>query len=256
MLLAMDIGNTNTSLAVFDGDIIVKSWNISSDKNKTDDEYGLVLSSLVNMQIEGAVISSVVLSLTDKIKSAVEKYLQAPVLLVTYKTDTGVILDVENPKEVGPDRIANACAAYKLYKGPSVVVDFGTATNFDIISSDGRFFGGIISPGLKMSAESFSSFTNLLPKLNIEGINSVIGRDTIGNMLSGVVIGHAAMIDGLIERIEDELGTPVTTIATGGFSTVITQHMKRGFDQLNKHLTLDGLRIIYELNCKNTGSLS
>lgn len=252
MLLTIDIGNTNISLAIFNETTLVKSWNISSDKNRTDDEYGILLTSLINIKIDAAVISSVVLSLTDSIKSSIEKYFNVPVLVISSKTDTGIILDVDNPREVGCDRIANACAAYSLYKGPAVVVDFGTATNFDIITADGRFIGGIIAPGLKMSAESFSSFTNLLPKLNIEGIDSVIGKNTVKNMLSGVVVGHAAMIDGLIERIENELQTPITTIATGGFSPFITKHMKREFNHLNKHLTMEGLRLIY-MRCKMTG---
>ena len=250
MLLTIDIGNTNITLGVFDNTTLVNSWNLSSDKNKTDDEYGILFHNLINLPLEAAIISSVVLSLTDKIKSAIEKYLNVPVLVISSKTPTGIILDVENPKEVGCDRIANACATYNMYKAPAVVVDFGTATNFDVVTKDGRFIGGIIAPGLKMSAESFSSSTNLLPKLNIEGIDSVIGRNTVTNMLSGVVVGHAAMIDGLLERIESELQTPVTIVATGGFSPIITKHMKKHFHHLNKHLTLEGLKIIYELNKK------
>ena len=248
MLLTVDIGNTNISLGVYDGTVLVKSWNLSSDKDKTDDEYGIMLTSLINMPVEAAVISSVVLPLTHKVKDSIEKYLNVPVLVVTSKTRSGITLDVQNPGEVGCDRIANACAVYNLYKTPAVVIDFGTATNFDVITDDGRFIGGIIAPGLKISAESFSSFTNLLPKLNLEAIDSVIGKNTIQNMLSGIVIGHAAMIDGLVERIEKELKAPVTTIATGGYSSIITKHMKKPFDHFNRHLTLEGLRIIYELS--------
>ena len=256
MLLAVDIGNTNISIGIYDKTVLVESWNLSTDKDKTEDEYGINLINLIKFTnkninssfIDSAVISSVVLCLTEKFKKSIEKYLNAPVLAITPKTKTGIILDVENPNEMGCDRIANACAAYSLYKAPAVVVDFGTATNFDVITNDRRFIGGIIAPGLKISAKSFSSFTNLLPKLNIENINSVIGKNTVENMLSGVVIGHAAMIDGLIEKIEDELQTRITTIATGGFSSIVTKHMKRPFDHFNQHLTLEGLRIIYELN--------
>jgi type III pantothenate kinase len=253
MLLCCDIGNTNISLALWENDKLLKSWNIFSDKNKTDDEYGIILTSLINKtfsgcKIEAGIISSVVLPLTEKFKQSIESYFEIPVLTVSYKTNTGITLDVENPKEVGPDRIANSYAAYMLYKTPAVVVDFGTATNFDIITSDARFIGGIIAPGIKMCAESFSSFTNLLPKLKIEDINLVIGKNTIQNMLSGVLIGHASMIDGLLDRIEESLGCKITTIATGGFSPEVTRHMKRPFDCFNKHLTLEGLRLIYELN--------
>ncbi|HSA07136.1 MAG TPA: type III pantothenate kinase [Candidatus Gastranaerophilales bacterium] len=253
MLLVADIGNTNITLGIYQGSTLIETWNLASDKNKTEDEYGLNLLNLINHKIKGAsidsaVISSVVPSLTEKFRTAVEKYLDSSVLVITSKTKTGIILDVENPKEVGCDRIANACAAYNLYKAPVVVVDFGTATNFDIVTFEGKFIGGIIAPGLKISAESFSSFTNLLPKLKLEEINSVIGKNTIKNMLSGVVVGHAAMIDGLIRRIEEEMQTSVTTIATGGFSSIVTKHMERPFDHFNKNLTLEGLRLIYELN--------
>jgi len=253
MLLAADIGNTNITIGVYDESNLVDSWVLSCNKDKTEDEYGINLFNLINfkinsLNIDSAVISSVVPSLTEKFRVGIEKYFNIPVLMVTSKTKTGIILDVESPKDVGRDRIANACAAYNLYETPAVVVDFGTATNFDIITPDGRFIGGIIAPGLKMSAESFSSFTNLLPKLKLEGIDSVIGKNTIKNMLSGVVVGHASMIDGMIARIEEELETSVITIATGGFSSIITEHMKRPFDHFNKNLTLEGLRIIYELN--------
>ncbi len=253
MLLAADIGNTNITIGIYDGSDLIGYWSLCSDKDKTEDEYGIILYNLISfkfspVKLDFAVISSVVPSLTEKFRASVEKYFNIPVFMVTSKTRTGIILDVESPKEVGCDRIANSCAAYEFYNTPAVVVDFGTATNFDVVTADKRFIGGIIAPGLKMSAESFSSSTNLLPKLKIEDISRVIGKNTIKNMLSGVVVGHAAMIDGLIKRIEEELQTPVTTIATGGFSSVITEHMKRPFDHFNKNLTLEGLRLIYELN--------
>jgi len=258
MLLVADIGNTNITVGVFDGEILLNTWNLSSNLNKTDDEYGIFLKNIINIanldsKIKAAAIASVVLPLTEKFKIAVEKYLKVPVLVISHKTPSGIIIDVENPKEVGCDRIANSNAAYKLYKTPdfaTVVVDFGTATNFDIITSDGKFTGGIISPGIKMSSEAFSHFTNLLPKLKVEDINSVIGKNTVENMLSGIIIGHAAMIDGLIVRIEEQLKQSVTTISTGGYSAMINRHLKRPFDHINPFLTLEGLRIIYELNRK------
>ncbi len=253
MLLAIDIGNTNIAVGLYDGQMLLDSWSISADKSKTADEYGISLFNFLNLKfnsqkIDSAVISSVVLPLTEKFREGIEKYFNARVFVVTSKTQTGVTLDVENPKEVGSDRIANVCAAYNLYGAPAVVVDFGTATNFDVIAPEGRFLGGIIAPGLRSSAETFSAFTNRLPKLEIEDTSRIIGKNTIQNMLSGVVIGHASMIDGLISRIESELQAPVITIATGGFSSAVTRHMIRPFDHLNKNLTLEGLRIIYDLN--------
>jgi len=256
MLFVADIGNTNISAGVFKEKNLLYTWNLSTDKNKTEDEYGIFLKNIINIsalenKLTAAVISSVVLPLTDKFKTAIEKYLNIPVLVISHKIKTGIELDVKNPKEVGCDRIANACAAYHHYKAPSVVVDFGTATNFDIVSKEGKFIGGIISPGIKMSSEAFSQFTNLLPKLKIENIDSVIGKNTVENMLSGIIIGHAAMIDGLMERISEDLGSPVITIATGGYSSMVSAHMKKPFDYIAPNLTLEGLRIIYELN-KNT----
>lgn len=253
MLFVADIGNTNITAGVFDGGTLVQTWNLSSDKSKTDDEYGIFLKNIINIsnmdnKLNAAVISSVVLPLTEKFKEAIEKYLKIPVLVISHKTINGIILDVDNPREVGCDRIANASAAYNIYKTAAVVVDFGTATNFDVVTKDGKFAGGIISPGIRMSSEAFSHFTNLLPKLKIEDITSVIGRNTVDNMLSGIITGHAAMIDGLIERIEEELGYSVITIATGGYSSMISAHLKRPFDYIHSHLSLEGLRIIHELN--------
>ena len=256
MLLVADIGNTNITVGVFDKETLINTWNLSSDKNKTEDEYGIFLKNIIDIanldnKLNAAVIASVVLPLTEKFKIAIEKYLKIPILVISHKTKNGIILDVENPREVGCDRIANTSAAYNLYKTHAVVVDFGTATNFDVITNDGKFIGGIISPGIKMSSEAFSQFTNLLPKLKIEDINFVIGKNTVENMLSGLITGHAAMIDGLIERIEEELGQPVITISTGGYSSMINRHLKRPFDHINPFLTLEGLRIIYELNQQN-----
>lgn len=253
MLFVADIGNTNISAGVFKEKNIIKTWNLSTDKNKTDDEYGIFLKNIMNIsghdeKLHAAVISSVVMPLTEKFKSAIEKYLNIPVLVVSSKTNNGILLEVETPKEVGADRIANATAAYNIYKKAAVVVDFGTATNFDVISDDGKFLGGIISPGIKMSSESFNHFTNLLPKLKIENINSVIGKNTVQNMLSGIIIGHAAMIEGLVERISAEMGKPVITIATGGYCEIVSAHLNKPFDYINQNLTLEGLRIIHELN--------
>lgn len=256
MLLVADIGNTSITVGAYESDKLVDDWRLASDKTRSEDEYGIIISNIVlNKGLQGrftaAVISSVVLPLTEKIKTAIEKYLQIPVLVLSSKINAGIVLDVEKPKEVGCDRIANACAAYNIYKKSAVVVDFGTATTFDIVSADGRFIGGVIAPGIRIAAESLSSFTSLLPKVNIEAPKTVIGRNTIDNMLSGLVRGHAAMIDGLISSIEEELQVPVITVATGGYSTMITSCLRRPFDYLDPYLTLEGLRIIYEINKKS-----
>jgi len=253
MLLVADIGNTSTTLGVFEGEKLLESWRVASDKNKSEDEYGIFLKNIVahkgfSGKIRHAIISSVVLSLTERFKIAIEGYLSVPVIVLSHKINTGIQLDVDNPKEVGGDRIANACAAYSLYQTPAVVVDFGTATTFDVVSNDGIFLGGIISPGIGISAEALSSFTSLLPKLKIVSSGSVIGKNTVDNMLSGVVRGHSAMVEGLVSAIEKELDSRVTLIATGGFSKVLSECLNRQFDYVNPNLTLEGLRIIHSLN--------
>ncbi|EKE04574.1 MAG: hypothetical protein ACD_20C00047G0004 [uncultured bacterium] len=253
MLLVADIGNTSTTFGLYRDETLIDNWRLESSKNKSEDEYGVFLKNLIahkgyNDQLEAAVISSVVLPLTEKFKLAIENYLNIPVLVLTHKTNTGIKIDGDDPEEAGGDRIANTCAAYNLYKSAAVVVDFGTATTFDVVTNDARFIGGVIAPGIGISAEALSSFTSLLPKINIVESKSVIGRNTVDNMLSGIVRGHAAMIDGLIVDIEKELGCPVVTIATGGYSKLISKYLKRPFDHVNPFLTLEGLRIIYNLN--------
>lgn len=256
MLLVADIGNTSVTLGAYKDNELIDTWRLSSNKEQSEDEYGVLLSNLIknknlNGKFTAAIIASVVLPLTETFKTAIEQYLHIPVVVVSSKIKLNICFDVDNPRKVGCDRIANACAAYNQYNGPVVVVDFGTATTFDIVSKEGNFIGGIIAPGIAISAESLSSFTNLLPKIKIMASPSVIGRNTIDNMLSGLVRGHAAMIDGLIVDIEEELNMPVTTVATGGYSQIICNCLKRPFDHLDHYLTLEGLKLIYDLNKKN-----
>lgn len=253
MLLVADIGNTNATFGVYQDDLLLDSWRLSSKKDKSEDEYGIILSNLVqnknfNGKFKAAIIASVVLPLTEVFKTAIERYLGIPVLIVSSKINLNIKFDVDNSKKVGCDRIANACIAYQQFKSPVVVVDFGTATTFDVVSQDGKFIGGIIAPGIGISADALSSFTNLLPKIKIMASPSVIGKNTINNMLSGLVRGQAAMIDGLISDIEDELRSHVTTVATGGYSSIVCDCLKRPFDYLSPHLTLEGLKLIYDLN--------
>ncbi len=254
MLLVADIGNTSTTVGVYNNDKLIHTWRINTNKNNSEDEYGILLYSFLQHKnllndVRHAVISSVVLPLTSIVKSAIENYLNVPVLALSHSTETGIILNVEKPKDVGCDRIANACAGYNLYANPAVIIDLGTATTFDVVVKN-EFIGGIISPGLRISAESLSSFTNLLPKLKIAPPANAIGKNTIDNMLNGVVRGHSSMIDGLVESIELELGEKITTIATGGYLSLIKDYLKRPFDYTSPYLTLEGLRIIHNLNCK------
>ncbi|MBQ8886117.1 MAG: type III pantothenate kinase [Candidatus Gastranaerophilales bacterium] len=256
MLLTIDIGNTNITLGVFDNNKIIQSWRLATDEKRTEDEYGVFLKNLLketnlDKKVTHAVISSVVVQLTERIEVALKKYLGINSLIISHKIKTNIKLKTDNPSQIGADRIANACAAAHLYSSPAIVVDFGTATSFDIVNSKNEFIGGIITAGMRIQAEALSSRTSKLPKLNIEAPEHAIGRNTIDAMLSGIVRGHAAMIDGLIFECEKELGEKATIIATGGYSSVISNYLKRKFDYINPDLTLIGSKLIFDLNKSN-----
>ncbi len=253
MLLTIDIGNTNITLGVFDGNNIIHSWRLSTEITRTEDEYGVFLKNLLKeinseKQINQAIISSVVVQLTEKLQIALKKYMGIDSLVVSHKLKMNVTLKTDSPSQVGADRIANACAAAYLYSAPAIVVDFGTATSFDIVDKNNEFIGGIITAGMKIQAEALSSKTSKLPKLNIEAPEHAIGRNTIDAMLSGIVRGHAAMIDGLISECENELGSKATIIATGGYSSVISKYLRRKFDYISPDLTLIGAKILFDMN--------
>lgn len=254
MLLAVDIGNTNTNIGVFSKDKLLVNWNVASDLKRTVDEYGILILNLLNSlnetKIEAAVISTVVPPLGEIFKEALRKYLKIDSILVSHKLKLPFEIDLDDPKELGADRIANAAAAVKLYRLPVIVIDFGTATTFDIVDNHKNFVGGIIAPGLKIQANSLSSFTSKLPKVKIEAPKTAIGKNTINAMMSGIVKGHACMIDGMIELCEKELGAvnKANIIATGGFSSVLFPNLKNPFNHINKDLTLLGMKYLYELN--------
>lgn len=253
MLLAIDIGNTNITLGVFNEEKIIRCWRLSTEITRTEDEYGVFIKNLLREtflddKITKAVISSVVVQLTERIEIALKKYLNIDSLIISHKIKMNVSLNLEEPQQTGADRIANAGAASFLYSVPAIVVDFGTATSFDIVNKNNEFIGGIIMAGMKIQAEALSAKTSKLPKLNIEAPENAIGRNTIDAMLSGIVRGHAAMIDGLIFECERELGEKATIIATGGYSSVISRYLRRKFDYINPDLTLIGMKILYDLN--------
>ncbi len=253
MLLVIDIGNTNITIGVFNGDNLIHFWRLSSELTRTEDEYGVFIKNLLretycDMKITNAVISSVVLQLTEKIELALKKYLNITSFIISHKIKTNIVIDTDNPAQVGADRIANAAAAANLYACPAIVVDFGTATSFDIVNKQKEFIGGIITAGMNIQAEALSRKTSKLPKLNIEAPEKAIGRNTIDAMLSGIVRGHAAMIDGLIFECERELGEKAIIIATGGFSNVISKYLRRKFDYINPDLTLYGAKLLFDIN--------
>lgn len=253
MLLVIDIGNTNTSIGVFEKDNLIDTFSLSSDIKKTQDEYGILLTALLahnklTSKIEGAMVSSVVPQLCEIYKNAIEKYLNIKAISLSYKSKMPVKLNLDNNKEIGADRIANAAAVCFKYKLPAIVIDFGTATTFDIVDKDANFIGGIIAPGLKIQAKALAQFTSKLPKLKIEAPKSSIGKNTINAMLSGIVLGHGAMIEGMIKKCEEELGEKATVIATGGYSSVLFEKMDNVLNYIDKDLTLYGLKELYYLN--------
>ena len=249
IILTFDIGNTNTSIGIFDNDKLIDNFGISSDIKRTADEYGILLCSFLrhrNLKIEGAIISSVVPKLAETYKEALLKYLKINAVNLSYKSKMPIVLKLDNNKEIGADRIANATAVAKKYKLPAIVIDFGTATTFDIVDKSSNFVGGIIAPGVEIQAKSLSQFTSKLPKLKIESADSAIGKNTISAMLSGIVLGHKCMIEGMIKECERELGQKATIVATGGYSEVLFKDSS--IEYIDKDLTLFGLKELYYLN--------
>lgn len=252
MLLTADIGNTNITLGIFDNNgNYVKEFRLPSDKELSQNEYENLLKSILkDFIIDSCAIASVVEELNIKFRQAIDNVLNLKSVFVTCDINLGFRINADNPYEIGADRLANAAAVCPKYQGPIIVVDFGTATTFDIINSDGEFCGGIIAPGLKTQLKSLNIATSKLPKIEVSISPSAIGHNTTEAILSGVIRGCACMVDGLVEQCEKELGAKATLIATGGYSGLIANYMNRKFDQVNPILTLQGIREIYLLNKK------
>lgn len=249
MLLTVDIGNTSITLGLFDADALVEKFRLASDKDLSQEEYEVLLTTLCKpYKIDGCIIASVVEELTEKFKKSADNVFKLDSLVLTSELKTGVKIAIDNPTEAGADRIANACGAFMLYNRPCIVVDFGTATSFDIINEKGEFVGGIIAPGLNLQMKVLNKFTSKLPKIDVAISERAIGTNTTDAILSGVIRGAACMIDGLVEQCEKELGAKATLVATGGYSGLISSYLKRPFDFINPTLTLEGLRYLYDLN--------
>ena len=249
MLLTSDIGNTSITLGLFEDDALIEEFRLASDKDLSLDEYEVLLKSLFkDFSIDDCIIASVVEELTSKFKKACDNVFGINSLVLSTEINTGIKIKIDNPKEAGADRIANAVGAYVLYKRPVIVVDFGTATTFDIVNSNGEFIGGIISLGIMSQMKALNKFTSKLPRTDISISPSAIGHNTNDAILSGVIRGTASMIDGLVEQCEKELGENATLVATGGYSGLIANYLKRPFDFINPTLTLEGLRYLYQIN--------
>lgn len=249
MLLTADIGNTNITLGLYDNDVYINEFRLASDKDLSGEEYEILLKSLFkDYVIDGCVIASVVEELNIKFKRAVDNVFGIKSVFVSYDINLGITVSTDNPREVGADRIANAVAAAKLYRGAVIVIDFGTATSFDIINSNKEFLGGVIAPGINTQMKCLKSSTSKLPKIDVSISQKAIGHNTTDAILSGVIRGTACMVDGLVAQCEAELGEKATIVATGGYCGLIANYLKRPFDHVNPTLTLEGLRFIYNMN--------
>ena len=249
MLLAVDIGNTNTVLGVFDGERLVESWRMKTDSRDTADELALAYRGLLgSTEVDAVTACSTVPAVLAQLRIMLSRYYpKLPSIVVEPGVRTGVPLLYDNPKEVGSDRIVNTLAAYHLYGGPAIVVDFGTSTNFDVVSAKGEFLGGVLAPGIEVSVDALASRAARLVKVELTRPRSVIGKSTVEALQSGILYGFAGQIDGLVRRIEAELGRRAIVIATGGLApTVIAES-----ETIQRHepdLTLIGLRLVYERN--------
>jgi len=254
MLLVIDVGNTNTVLGVFDGDSLEKDWRIRSDKNMTEDELNVLVSSLFKESaidlstIHKTLISCVVPRMMTILEAFCLKYLGHIPAWVDAKTVASVMpVLYSNPSEVGADRIVNAVAAYRRYKKALIVIDFGTATTFDVITEKGEYMGGAISPGIMISSEALFNNASKLPRVEIfSSPDNVIGKDTAESMKSGIIFGYAGLVDGMVERIKKEMGASPMVIATGGLAPLISD-ISHSIEKVESSLTLEGLRIISQM---------
>ena len=249
MLLTADIGNTSITLGLFDGETLIENFRLASDRDLPQEEYGILLKSLFSKyQIDSVFIGSVVDELNTKFKKACDEVFKVESLVYDYTMNSIVKLAIDTPAEVGADRVANACGAFMLYKRPVIVIDFGTATTFDIVNAKGEFVGGIIMAGLNLQLRTLNKFTSKLPQIDVAVAPKAIGTNTIDAILSGVIRGSACLIDGMIKQCEIELGEKATIVATGGYASLIEKYMPTPFDFINPTLTLEGLRFLYNAN--------
>jgi type III pantothenate kinase len=255
MLLTIDIGNTNLTLGLYEGAQLGAHWRLATDHKRMPDEYGLQFLGLLQnaekslKDLSGVVLASVVPPLTGRVIQACREYLKQEPLVVDTGIKTGIKIRYEDPKAVGADRVCDAVAVMKMYGGPACVVDFGTATTFNAITKDGEYLGGAITAGINLAAEALYTRAAKLPRIDLQTPPSVIGRNTVHAMQSGLLFGYVCMVEGMVARFKKELGDDMKVVATGGLAEVVAKETKV-VNIIAPWLTLDGLRLIWEMNQK------
>src|SRR2546428_8145298 len=253
MLLAIGLGNTQTHIGMFKGEELAESWRLATARETTGDELATLMVNLLELRglalddVDAAILSSVVPQLTPEYERLAERYLKGRMLVVGPHLKTGMAIRIDNPRELGSDRLVNAVAAYDRYGSACVVADFGTTINFDAVSSEGEYLGGVIAPGVEMSLEALHQRTAKLPEIDLAPPESAIGHGTLSAIRSGIVYGFAGSVDGILARIREELSDEATAIATGGMASVIVPFCEE-IDEVDDMLTLTGLRIIWDHN--------
>lgn len=249
-ILVVDLGNTNIVLGVYRGEELVSSWRLATARERTADEYGILARQLVGDSLhglEGAIVASVVPPLNSAMTFMIRKYFGIEPMFVEPGVKTGIAIHVDNPLEVGADRIVNCAAAHHTYGGPTVIVDFGTATTFDVVTENAEFVGGVIAPGLTISAEALFARAARLPRVDLRRPDHVIGTNTVVNMQSGIYFGYLGLVDGILARIRREVPALRKVIATGGLAGLFAEESEH-IDEVDPELTLKGLKIIYDRN--------
>ncbi len=253
MLLALDVGNTNIVVGLYKGEKLVNNWRISTIRNRTADEYGIILKNLFvynnfnDVEITGIIISSVVPPVMPALQKMSKQYFNIEPIVVGPGIKTSLCIKTENPREVGADRIVNAVATIHKYGYPAIVVDYGTATTFCVINKNGEYLGGCITPGIGISTEALFERAAKLPRIELSKPEKIIGKNTVLSMQSGIVYGYLGQLEGLIAKISQETGEKYKVVATGGLASLIADQSKL-VDVIDPYLTLDGLRILYDKN--------